>query len=299
MLIIGSHVNFGSNQLVGAVNQALSYGANTFMFYTGAPQNTIRKKLEPAYINEAKKLMQEGGINLENVICHAPYIVNLANKEKEDAWHFSINFLKQEIKRVEELGVKYLVLHPGNALKIEREVALNNISEALNAIINEDSKVMILLETMAGKGTECGKTTEEIKTIMDGVLLQDKVGVCLDTCHLNDAGYDINEFDEYLKEFASIIGIDKIKCVHINDSKNGLGSHKDRHANLGYGTIGFTNLVKVVYHELLKDVPKILETPWLGDYPPYKFEIAMLKDKTFNPNLEADVKEFYKNERNF
>ncbi len=285
LMIIGSHVNFGDEQLLGCAKMAASFGANTFMFYTGAPQNTIRKKIDKNLTKEAIKFMDSHGILANKVVCHAPYIINLANKEKLDAWHFSIEFLKNEIERVDEMGVLYIVVHPGNSLKIERYVALKNISDAINEVIDEDTKPMILIETMAGKGTECGINIEEIKTILDNVKYKDKVGVCLDTCHLNDSGVNINKFDSYLEEFDKIIGLDKVKCVHLNDSKNAVGSHKDRHANIGYGTIGFDNLINVCYLDKLKDVPKILETPWILDKPPYKEEIKMIKVKVFNPNL--------------
>ncbi len=289
-MILGCHVNFGSRQLLGSVKQALSYGANTFMFYTGAPQNTIRKALDDQLTTEAQILMKNNNIDINKVICHAPYIINLANKENLDSWHFSINFLKQEIKRVSLLGVKYIVVHPGNYLKQDLMVALDNIAQALNAILDNSFDVMILLETMAGKGTECGKNMGEIKTIIDKVQYKDKIGVCLDTCHLNDSGVDIALFDYYLDEFDKYIGIDKIKCLHLNDSKNSLASHKDRHANIGYGTIGFNNLINCLYNPRLENIPKILETPYIDEFAPYKYEIDMLKTKTFNPNLETDVK---------
>lgn len=293
-MILGCHVNFTNEQLLGSVKLALLYGANAFMFYTGAPQNTLRKKVVDEYTKKAYELMKENNIAIENVICHAPYIINLANNQIEDKWNFSINFLKQEIKRCEELGVKYIVLHPGSSVGIELNIALNNIIDALNIIIKDEDKVMILLETMAGKGTECGRNLEEIKYILDNVKSKN-IGVCLDTCHLNDAGYDISKFDAYLEEFDKLIGLEKVHCVHLNDSKNILGSHKDRHENIGYGTIGFENLVNVLNNDKLKDVPKILETPFVdGDYPPYKFEIESLKSKTFNPNLIEDIKDFYK-----
>ncbi len=292
-MIIGSHVNFGSEQLLGSAKQAVSFGANTFMFYTGAPQNTIRKDIKDDLTDEAIKYMKENNIDINNVICHAPYIINLANKEKEDSWNFSISFLKNEINRITKMGINYIVVHPGNALKIDRMEALNNIAEAINNIITIDTKPMILLETMAGKGTECGINTYEINEILNKVNLKEKVGVCLDTCHLNDSGIDISKFDEYLNEFDEKIGIEKIKCVHVNDSKNEIGTHKDRHANLGYGTIGFENLINVIYNTRLKSVPKILETPWIGEYPPYKIEIDMIKSKKFNPNLEEEVNKLY------
>ena len=293
-MIIGSHVNYQTEQLLGCAKQAVSYGANTFMFYTGAPQNTIRKSVDDKLLAEAKLYMQENNIDINNVICHAAYIVNLANKEKADAWNFAIQFLKEELKRITKIGVKYLVLHPGNSLNIPREIALHNISEGLNYIIDEDTKPMILLETMAGKGTECGINIQELKIILDNVKYHNKVGVCLDTCHLNDSGIDISEFDKYLDEFDIVIGIDKIHCIHINDSKNELGSHKDRHANLGYGTIGFDNLINVIYNPRLENIPKILETPWVLEYPPYKIEIDMIKTKIFNPNLENELTNLYK-----
>lgn len=292
-MIIGSHVNFGKEQLLGAVKQTISYDANTFMFYTGAPQNSIRKEINEDLTNEAFKLMKENGIDLKNVVCHAPYIINLANKDNVDSWDFSIDFLKKEIMRIEKLGVGFIVVHPGNYLKLDVNVALQNISDAINKILCEDTNVMFLLETMAGKGTECGRNMEEIKTILDKVLLKDKVGVCIDTCHLNDSGVDLNNFEEYLEKFDKMIGLDKLKCVHVNDSKNECGSHKDRHANLGYGTIGFEVLMNVVYHEKLKNVPKILETPWILEYPPYKLEIEMIKKRKFNSSLEEDLKKLF------
>ena len=281
-MIIGSHVNFGAEQLLGCAKQAVSYGANTFMFYTGAPQNTVRKKIDEVLTIEAKKYMQENGIDINNVICHAPYIINLANRENESSWNFSCSFLKQEISRISEMGVNYIVVHPGNSLKMDRNFALDNIASAINLIVDNETKPMILLETMAGKGTECGINIEEIKNILDKINLKDKVGVCLDTCHLNDSGVNIANFLEYLEEFDKVIGLDKVKCVHLNDSKNILGSRKDRHENIGYGTIGFDNLINVAYLDKLKNVPKILETPYILDNSPYKFEIEMIKNKAFN-----------------
>ena len=293
-MIIGSHVNF-NNGLLGCVKQAISYGANTFMFYTGAPQNTIRKELDLNNANLAMKLMEKENIDINNVICHAPYIVNLANKQILSKWEFSINFLKNEINRCEQLGIKYMVVHPGSCLKNDRNECLKNISDALNYIINYDTKVTILIETMAGKGTECGINTLEIKTILDNIIFKDKIGVCIDTCHLNDSGIDLKYFDDYLNEFDKLIGINKIKCIHVNDSKNVSGSKKDRHENIGFGTIGFDNLINIIYHDKLKNVPKILETPYIDEYPPYKFEIKEIYEKKYNPSLKEDVISYYKN----
>lgn len=291
--ILGSHVSFSKEkQMLGSVLEALSYKSNTFMFYTGAPQNTTRMPINPELTLLAHNLMNKENINIENVVVHAPYIINLANDKNKD---FNISFLKEEIARVESLGVSKLVLHPGSHVGLGIDQGIQNIIDALNEVMVDDGKVIICLETMAGKGSEVGSRLEEIKRIIDGVSKKDKIGVCIDTCHLNDAGYDISDFDTFLNDFDKLIGIEKIHCVHLNDSKNDLGTHKDRHENIGYGTIGFDNLVKVLYHEKLKDVPKILETPFIEkDYPPYKFEIVSLKNKTFNSNLINEVKDFYK-----
>ena len=286
MLIIGSHVGFTKNkQLLGSLEEALSYGANTFMFYTGAPQNTIRYEIDNKLTNMALDKMKENNVDINNIIVHAPYIVNLANNKEESKYDFSINFIKQEIKRCENIGIKYMVLHPGSHVGLGIEEGIKNIIFALNIVL-KDSKVTILLETMAGKGTEVGSSFEEIKKIIDGVDNKEKIGVCLDTCHINDAGYDLNNFDLVIEEFNKIIGLNYLKCVHVNDSKNIRGSHKDRHENIGYGTIGFDNLIKVLYHEKLDNIPKILETPYINDKAPYKEEIEMIKNKKFNSNLK-------------
>ena len=290
-MILGSHVKFNKEQLYGSVKEAISYGANTFMFYTGAPQNTIRSILNEELTHQAWDLMKENNIDINNVICHAPYIINLANKINLDSWDFSINFLRNEIDRCEAMGIKYIVVHPGNHLTNSLEIALKNITEALNLVINREDNCMILIETMAGKGTEGGKTIDELKVILDGIIYQDKIGVCVDTCHINDAGYKL---EDYLEEFKNKIGLDKIKCLHINDSKNVCGAHKDRHENIGFGTIGFTNLVNLINNEELKNVPKILETPYIENYPPYKFEIAMIKNNTFDITLKEKVVDYYK-----
>lgn len=290
IMIIGSHVSFNKEQLLGSVKEALSYGANTFMFYTGAPQNTIRSELDERLTNEALSLMNDNGIDIGNVICHAPYIVNLANNIDLDKYEFAKRFLRAEIDRCIKLGIKYIVVHPGSATSLDRVVAINNIINALNDIIKDDDKCMVLLETMAGKGTELGINIEEIETIIKGVN-SNNIGVCIDTCHLNDSGVDLNNFDTYLNIFDKHIGLDKIKCVHLNDSKNEIASHKDRHENIGFGTIGFETLMKVAYHEKLKDVPKILETPYVGDFAPYKLEIEMIRNNKFNPNLKEDLEE--------
>ena len=280
MLIIGSHVGYTKNKgLVGSVEEALSYNANTFMFYTGAPQNTIRSSIDLENVREAYKLMQDNGIDKNNVIVHAPYIINLANGD-ESKFNFSCNFLSEELKRVNTLGMKYLVLHPGSHVGQGVDIGISNIIKALNKVLSNDERnVMILLETMAGKGSELGKTFEELKQIIDGIKKKERIGICLDTCHLNDAGYNLKNFDEVLESFDKIIGINKIKCIHINDSKNPLGSHKDRHENIGKGTIGLDNLINIINNSKLKDVPKILETPYIDGKAPYKEEIALIRSK--------------------
>lgn len=286
-MIIGSHVHFKNRQILDSALEAVQYNANTFMFYTGAPQNTIRSSIKKEYLEEAKKIMVENNIDINNVICHAPYIINLANNLKESKYEFSKEFLRKELDRCEELEVKYLVLHPGSSVKIDRNIAIDNIVRAINDITKKDDKCIILLETMAGKGTEIGCNLEEIAYIVKNV--KNNIGVCLDTCHLNDSGININNFDDYLDEFEKQVGIDKIKCVHVNDSKNEINTHKDRHENFGFGTIGFDALMNVINNPRLKDVPKILETPYIEDKPPYKFEIEMIKEGKFNPNLKDDV----------
>ena len=299
MLIIGSHVSFNSKeQLLGSAREAISYGENTFMFYTGAPQNIKRCDISDDLTNKAKELMKENDINIENVVCHAPYIINLANNKSEEKYLFAINFLKEEIKRVEKLGIKKLVLHPGSFVDLDIDTGINNIINALNIILTSNQNVLICLETMAGKGSEVGFKLEDIKRIIDGVKLNDKLMICLDTCHLNDAGYDIKRFDKFLDHFDKVIGTHKIGCVHVNDSKNDMGARKDRHENIGYGHIGFDSLINVIYNERLKNVPKILETPYIKyddgkSYPPYKFEIEMIRNKKFNSNLNKDVRSYY------
>ena len=286
MLIIGSHVGFKKDtQLLGALDETLSYNGNAFMFYTGAPQNTVRMPLNDDLTFKALEKMKENNISLDNVVVHAPYIINLANNKDLDKYNFSINFLKQECNRCTNLFVKKLVLHPGSHVGCGVNEGINNIINALNEVL-KTSDTIILLETMAGKGTEVGKTLEEIKQIIDGVIYKDKIGICLDTCHLSDAGYDVSKFDEILDILESYNLLDKVLCVHVNDSKNICGSHKDRHENIGYGTIGFDNLINIIYNKRLEQIPKILETPYINDLPPYKEEIEMIKNKKFNPNLK-------------
>lgn len=291
MLIIGSHVGYKKDSgLVGSVKEALSYNANTFMFYTGAPQNAKRLPIDLERVKEADKLMKENGIDRDNVIVHAPYIINLATDDLVKR-EFSCNFLKEEIDRVETLGFHYLVLHPGSHVGAGVDTGIQNIANSLNKIIDKDTKVVILLETMAGKGTEVGRRFEEIESIISKISQKENIGVCLDTCHINDAGYDLNDFDKVLDLFDKVIGLDKLKCIHVNDSKNMIGSHKDRHENIGLGYIGFDNLINIIYNKRLDNIPKILETPYIDKtYPPYKYEIEMIRTKKFNKNLIDECK---------
>ena len=301
-LILGSHVSYNSSEgLVGSVVEALSYGSNTFMFYTGAPQNTIRSSIDLELTSLAQKTMKEQNIDINNVVIHAPYIINLANNKDKDKYAFATNFLKQELKRASMLGVSKVVLHPGSHVGLGEEEGIKNIVNALNEVITEEKGPIICLETMAGKGTEVGRTFEELKEIIDGVKINKRVMVCLDTCHINDAGYNLNDFDKILDEFDNVIGLSKLGVLHINDSKNECGARKDRHENIGFGTIGFDNLIRILYNKRVENVPKILETPYISknggkdrSFPPYKFEIEMIKNKTFNVNMLEDIRNYYK-----
>lgn len=289
MLFIGSHTSFiKDKQLLGVVEESLSYGSNAFMFYTGSNQSTLRFPINHDLKCQAHKLMQENNIDKNNCVVHAPFIINLANNSDLDKYQFYVDFLKNELERCLELDITKLVLHPGSFTKLTREEGIKNIANGLNLALKDMNGVQVLLEFMSGKGTEVGSSIDDLKGIID--LLDDdvnrKVFVCLDTCHINDAGWDLADFDTFLDEFDLKIGIDKIKCVHVNDSYNVVGAHKDRHANFGYGTIGFDKLISVVFNPRLDNIPKILETPWINrnekdEWAPYKFEIDMIRNKKF------------------
>ena len=284
MYLLGSHVGMsGKDMMLNSVKEALSYGANTFMVYTGAPQNTRRKKVEELNIEEAKKCMEENGI--KTFVVHAPYIINLANTVKQETFDIAVEFLGIEIKRTAAMGASVLVQHPGSHVGAGEEAGIAQIVKGLDMVMTADMPVHIALETMAGKGSEIGRTFEELRAIYDGVKYPEKLRVCFDTCHVNDAGYDlVNDYEGVMQKFDEVIGLDQIAVFHINDSKNPLGAHKDRHENIGKGSIGFDTLLKVVSDERFRDVPKILETPYIKDeedpkksYPPYKEEIARLQ----------------------
>ncbi len=292
-LIIGSHVGMsGPAYFVGAINEALNYGANTFMIYTGAPQNTIRKPTDEMKPEEGIALLKEKGIDINHLIAHAPYIINLGNTVKPETFELAVRFLQEELVRVAAFGIKVVVLHPGAHVGAGAEAGINKIIEGLNTVLDADeSGTIIALETMAGKGTEIGRTFAELKQIIDGVHKKDQIGVCLDTCHVNDAGYDVHDVDGLLAEFDKVIGLEYLKVVHMNDSKNERGAGKDRHENYGFGTIGFATLQKIMYHEKLAGIPKILETPYVSGNAPYKEEIAMIRANTFDSDLQHNLAE--------
>ena len=294
LLKIGSHVSMsGKKMLLGSSEEATSYGANTFMIYTGAPQNTRRKPIDELNIEAGKEHMLKNG--MADIVVHAPYIINIANTTKPATFELGVSFLRSELDRTAEIGAKQIVLHPGAHVGAGVDKGINRIIEGLNEVLSADERVQIALETMAGKGTEIGRNFEEIAQIIDGVTHNENLSVCLDTCHIHDAGYHIVEdFDGVLNEFDKVIGVDRIKVVHINDSKNERGAHKDRHENIGFGHIGFDALHYIVHHPQFKDLPKILETPYVGEQknnrkPPYKFEIEMIKAGKFDPQLKEKI----------
>ncbi|WP_215826503.1 deoxyribonuclease IV [Spiroplasma endosymbiont of 'Nebria riversi'] len=281
-LILGCHVSMKNpDYLVRALNEAISYGANAMMFYTGDPQNTRRKPLDQLKIDEFKRGLENHNLDINNVIIHAPYIINLANSINPNTYLLAKEFLKKEINRSLAIGAKYIVLHPGSSS--DASIGLQYIIDGLNEVLEPNQNIKIALETMSGKGSELGINFLQLQTIIRGVKYSHLVGVCWDTCHLNDAGYDlVNNLEQVIEEFDKIIGLDKLFVIHLNDSKNIKGSHKDRHENIGYGNLGFDSLCSILYHPKFANIIKILETPWNNSEPPYKEEIIMLKNKQFN-----------------
>lgn len=285
MLLLGSHVGMnGKEMLLGSAKEALSYGANTFMVYTGAPQNTRRKDISELRIPEARVFMQDH--NMANFIVHAPYIINLANSIKPETYQLAVEFLATEIERTHAMGADVLVLHPGSHVGAGKEAGIAQIVKGLNEVLTADTPVSIALETMAGKGSELGRSFEEIRAIYDGCIHSDKLRVCFDTCHVNDAGYNIvDNYEDVMSEFDRIIGLNQIAVFHINDSKNERGAHKDRHENFGVGHIGMKALMQFINDPRFMQIPKILETPYIKDAdnpkkstPPYKEEIAKIRE---------------------
>ncbi|MCK8485865.1 deoxyribonuclease IV [Paenibacillus sp. MBLB2552] len=297
MLKIGSHVSFSDKGLPSATAEAVTYGSSSFMIYTGAPQNTRRKPIESMNIEEGQAAMNQAGIG--EIVVHAPYIINLGSY-KSNTYQLAVDFLQEEIRRTHALGVRNIVLHPGAFTDKDAEYGVNRIAEGLNEVLNGTSEtdVCIALETMAGKGTEIGRSFEEIAQIIDKVQHNERLTICLDTCHIHDAGYDIvNDLDGVLKKFDDTIGLKRIEVVHINDSKNPVGAAKDRHTPIGSGWIGFEAINRVVHHESLQGRPFILETPWVGkdaktQRPMYEVEIALLRgnvSERFGESFLSDV----------
>lgn len=296
MLKLGSHVGMsGKDMLLGSAKEAVSYGADTFMFYTGAPQNTRRKDINELNIAPAWDYMKEHGI--DEIIVHAPYIINLGNTIKPETYELAVEFLQLEIARSEACKSHVLILHPGSHVGAGVDAGINQVIKGLNEVLTRDTHLCIALETMAGKGSELGRSFEELARIYDGVAYNDKLRVCFDTCHTHDSGYDIiHDFDGVIGQFDKILGKDQIALFHINDSKNICGASKDRHANLGFGEIGFDALSYIVHHPDFADIPKILETPYIPSptkekksYAPYKYEIAMLREDQFDPEVQEKI----------
>ncbi|SFF53754.1 Endonuclease IV [Halobacillus alkaliphilus] len=293
---LGSHVSMkGKKMLLGASEEAASYGSGTFMIYTGAPQNTRRRPIEELNIEAGQEHMKSH--NISDIVVHAPYIINIGNTTKPETFQLGVDFLRNEIERTEAIGAKQIVLHPGSHVGQGLEKGLPKIIEGLNEVLHKNQDAQIALETMAGKGSEIGRNFDEIAKIIDGVTLNEKLSVCMDTCHIHDAGYNVVEdFDGVLNEFDKVVGLDRLKVVHVNDSKNVKGAQKDRHENIGFGHIGFKALHQVVHHPSLKDLPKILETPYVGEdkknkKPPYGFEIEMFKEGKFDEELKQKIME--------
>lgn len=298
MLKIGSHVSMsGKEMLLGSAKEAVSYGANAFMFYTGAPQNTRRKPIEELNIDAAWNYMKEHQIN--DILIHAPYIINLANTIKPETFSLATEFLAKEIIRTEACRCQTLILHPGSHVDAGVDAGITQIIKGLNEVLSADTNCFIALETMAGKGTEIGRSFEELARIYDGVVHNEKLRVCFDTCHTHDAGYDIkNDFDGVMEKFDHLIGKNQIAVFHMNDSKNRAGAKKDRHENIGFGEIGFDALNYIVHHPDFTQIPKILESPYVKEphntkksYAPYRYEIEMLKSQTFEPKMKDIILE--------
>ena len=296
MLKIGSHVSMNSPEYFkGSVKEAISYNETTFMFYTGAPQNSFRTPIEQLKIDEGLALLKEAHIDIKDVVVHAPYLINLGNLNEEKV-KFAYDTLDNEIKRTLKIGCKYLVLHPGASMDYNRDDSILQVAKLVNMAINNNPGIVILLETMSGKGSEIGIIFEELKFIISKIDNKEGIGICLDTCHIHDGGYDINYFDQVLDEFDRLIGLNYLYVIHVNDSKNERGAHKDRHENIGFGKIGFENILKVVYNPRLEGKIFILETPYIKEnekdkvsYPPYKEEIEMIINKKFNINLKQEI----------
>lgn len=287
-IYLGSHVSMSkaNNYLEGSVKDSVSYKANTFMVFTGPPQNAFKPNPNQLDIPKFKELCITSGFELDKIVVHAGYLINMANTIKESTFNYSIDLMVKEVEMAEAIGITNIVLHPGASVGATKEDAISQFVKGLDIVLEKtkNSKVRISLETMSGKGTEICTKFEDFKFIFENLKDSSRVGVCFDTCHMNDAGYDlVNKYEEVISEFDSLVGLDKLWCIHLNDSKNPLGSKKDRHQNIGYGFIGFETLHKVTHDPRFLDIPIILETPWVNDKKdaPYKEEIEMLYSGEF------------------
>lgn len=272
MLNIGCHLSVSKGyEAMG--KEALKLGANTFQFFSRNPRGGNAKKIDEEDIEALVDIM--GKNNFAKILAHAPYTLNPCSKD-ESIRKYTVSTMAEDLRRMEYLPGNFYNFHPGSHVKQGVEIGIKYITDMLNAILKPEQKTTVLLETMAGKGTEIGRTFEEIKEIIDGVKLPEKVGVCLDTCHVFDGGYDIvNNLDGVLENFDDVVGLDKLCAVHLNDSKNPLKSHKDRHEKIGQGYIGKEAIFRIINHPKLRSIPFILETP--NDLSGYAEEIRMLK----------------------
>jgi len=271
-MYIGCHLSIAKGY-EDAAKAALNIGANVFQFFSRNPRGSSSKKTDIEDIEKMNKILEEN--NFGPLLAHAPYIINLASY-KPNIYGMAKGILKEDYEKLNKLGIPFFTFHPGNHVGKGIEYGIEKIAEALNEIITGDETTILLLETMAGQGTEIGKSFEEMKEIIDRVECNELLGICLDTCHIHAAGYDIvNDLDGVLEEFDNIIGLDKLKAIHLNDNMMDYGSKKDRHAKIGEGTIGIEGIKNIINHPLLKDIPFYLETP--NELEGYKKEIELLR----------------------
>lgn len=274
MFTIGCHLSASKGYLAMA-KQAVSIGANTFQFFTRNPRGGKAKEINEDDVKAFLEYSKEHGIN--RILAHAPYTLNACSADS-GIREFAKNTMADDLKRMEYTPGNYYNFHPGSHVGQGVEVGIDFIAEMLNEILTKEQTTTVLLETMSGKGSEVGRNFEELKAIIDKVKLKDKLGVCLDTCHIWDGGYDVvNNFDGVLDEFDKIIGLEKLKAIHLNDSKNDLASHKDRHEKIGEGKIGLDAISKIINNDRIKELPFYLETP--NEIDGYEREIELLKKR--------------------
>ena len=274
MLYIGNHTS-SSKGYAAMGRQIVKNGGNTFAFFTRNPRGGKAKDIDPQDVQAFGQLAEEN--HFGKLVAHAPYTMNCC-AAKENLRDFAREIMADDLRRLEMTPGNYYNFHPGSHVGQGAEVGISKIAEILNEVLTKDQSTIVLLETMSGKGTEVGRNFEELRQIIDRVELKDKLGVCLDTCHVWDGGYDIvNDLDSVFEEFDRIIGLDRLKAIHLNDSMNPLGSHKDRHARIGEGEIGLEALVRVINHPATEGIPFILETP--NDDEGWTHEIALLRNE--------------------